>query len=183
MKILKLMTSIIERIISLINIILMLVIIFNLFNLILVNIQDNNYITFLGYTYQIIKEDNNEFNLQKGDFVLIDLNRTPEKGQIILFNNNGKSKLGQVKEISYENLIIKAEDDITITYEQVLGTNIKTIHNLGDILIRLLSARVLITSIIILIFTSIMQYVLNKMQNKSKKKYEKPNFKKFNTPV
>ena len=184
MKVLKMITSIIQKIISIINIVLIIVIVLNLFNLILSKVQNNSYITFLDYTYRIPEETDDYFNLKKGDFVLFDLKRTPEEEELVLFNNNGTVELGKVTEITFEGLTIETEEDnISTTNEQVLGTNIKTIHNLGDIIMRLLSTRVLTVAIIIIIFTSIMQYILNKAQNKVKKKTEKPDFKSFNNPV
>lgn len=180
MEILKIITSIIQKLIGIINIFLIIIIVLNLFNLILSGIQGNNYITFLDYTYRIIYEDDTYFDFKKGDFVLIDLKRNPVEEEIVLFNNNGTIELGKVSKITYESIKIETEDtEIETTSEQIIGTNTKTIHNLGDILSRLLSTNVFIAAIIIIVFTSIMQYFLNKAQGKLKK----PDFKKFNNPV
>lgn len=180
MKVLRIITSIIQKLIGIINIFLIIIIVLNLFNLILSGIQGNSYITFLDYTYRIIYEDDTYFDFEKGDFVLIDLKRTPMEEEIVLFNNNGNIELGKVSEITYEGMKIETEDtEIETTSEQIIGTNIKTIHNLGDVISRLLSTNVLIAAIIIIVFTSIMQYFLNKAQGKLKK----PDFKKYNNPV
>ena len=45
----------------------------NLVNIIASKVQDNSYISFLGYTYVNIESDNKELDLEKGDFVLVDL--------------------------------------------------------------------------------------------------------------
>ena len=89
MKVLRMITSIVQKLIGMINMILIIVIVLNLFNLIVANIQRNSYITFLDYTYRIIDEENNSFGFQKGDFILIDLKRTPMEEEVVLFNNNG----------------------------------------------------------------------------------------------
>ena len=180
MKALRIITSIIQKLIGIINIFLIIIIVLNLFNLILSGIQGNSYITFLDYTYRIIYEDDDYFNFKKGDFILIDLNRTPTEKEIVLFNNNGTIELAKVAEMTYEGMKLETEDaKIETTNEQIIGTNIKTIHNLGDVISRLLSTNVLIIAIVIIVFTSIMQYILNKAQGKLKK----PDFKKFNNPV
>lgn len=180
MKVLRIITSIIQKLIGIINIFLIIIIVLNLFNLILSGIQGNSYITFLDYTYRIIYEDDNYFDFEDGDFVLIDLKRTPMEEEIVLFNNNGNIELGKVSEITYEGMKIETEDtEIETNSEQIIGTNIKIIHNLGDVISRLLSTNVLIAAIIIIVFTSIMQYILNKAQGKLKK----PDFKKYNNPV
>ena len=180
MKALRIITAIIQKLIGIINIFLIIIIVLNLFNLILSGIQGNSYITFLDYTYRIIYEDDDYFNFKKGDFVLIDLNRTPTEKEIVLFNNNGTIELAKVAEMTYEGMKLETEDaKIETTNEQIIGTNIKTIHNLGDVISRLLSTNVLIIAIVIIVFTSIMQYILNKAQGKLKK----PDFKKFNNPV
>ena len=180
MKVLRIITSIIQKLIGIINIFLIIIIVLNLFNLILSGIQGNSYITFLDYTYRIIYEDDDYFNFKKGDFILIDLNRTPTEKEIVLFNNNGTIELAKVAEMTYEGMKLETEDaKIETTNEQIIGTNIKTIHNLGDVISRLLSTNVLIIAIVIIVFTSIMQYILNKAQGKLKK----PDFKKFNNPV
>ena len=170
MKILRMITSIIQKLIGILNIFLIIIIVLNLFNLILSGIQKNNYITFLDYTYRIIFEDDNYFDFQKGDFVLIDLKRTPMEKELVLFNNNGNIELGKVNKITYEGITVKTDDtEVETTSEHIIGTHIKTIHNLGDIISRLLSTNVLIAAIIIIIFTSIMQYILNKAVGKLKK--------------
>lgn len=180
MKALRIITAIIQKLIGIINIFLIIIIVLNLFNLILSGIQGNSYITFLDYTYRIIYEDDDYFNFKKGDFILIDLNRTPTEKEIVLFNNNGTIELAKVAEMTYEGMKLETEDaKIETTNEQIIGTNIKTIHNLGDVISRLLSTNVLIIAIVIIVFTSIMQYILNKAQGKLKK----PDFKKFNNPV
>ena len=180
MKALRIITAIIQKLIGIINIFLIIIIVLNLFNLILSGIQGNSYITFLDYTYRIIYEDDDYFNFKKGDFILIDLNRTPTEKEIVLFNNNGTIELAKVAEMTYEGMKLETEDTkIETTNEQIIGTNIKTIHNLGDVISRLLSTNVLIIAIVIIVFTSIMQYILNKAQGKLKK----PDFKKFNNPV
>ena len=180
MKTLRIITAIIQKLIGIINIFLIIIIVLNLFNLILSGIQGNSYITFLDYTYRIIYEDDDYFNFKKGDFILIDLNRTPTEKEIVLFNNNGTIELAKVAEMTYEGMKLETEDaKIETTNEQIIGTNIKTIHNLGDVISRLLSTNVLIIAIVIIVFTSIMQYILNKAQGKLKK----PDFKKFNNPV
>ena len=180
MKALRIITAIIQKLIGIINIFLIIIIVLNLFNLILSGIQGNSYITFLDYTYRIIYEDDDYFNFKKGDFVLIDLNRTPTEKEIVLFNNNGTIELAKVEKMTYEGMKLETEDTkIETTNEQIIGTNIKTIHNLGDVISRLLSTNVLIIAIVIIVFTSIMQYILNKVQGKLKK----PDFKKFNNPV
>ena len=180
MKALRIITAIIQKLIGIINIFLIIIIVLNLFNLILSGIQGNSYITFLDYTYRIIYEDDDYFNFKKGDFILIDLNRTPTEKEIVLFNNNGTIELAKVAETTYEGMKLETEDaKIETTNEQIIGTNIKTIHNLGDVISRLLSTNVLIIAIVIIVFTSIMQYILNKAQGKLKK----PDFKKFNNPV
>ena len=180
MKALRIITAIIQKLIGIINIFLIIIIVLNLFNLILSGIQGNSYITFLDYTYRIIYEDDDYFNFKKGDFILIDLNRTPTEKEIVLFNNNGTIELAKVAEMTYEGMKLETEDaKIETTNEQIIGTNIKTIHNLGDVISRLLSTNVLIIAIVIIVFTSIMQYILNKAQGKLKKL----DFKKFNNPV
>ena len=180
MKTLRIITAIIQKLIGIINIFLIIIIVLNLFNLILSGIQGNSYITFLDYTYRIIYEDDDYFNFKKGDFILIDLNRTPTEKEIVLFDNNGTIELAKVAEMTYEGMKLETEDaKIETTNEQIIGTNIKTIHNLGDVISRLLSTNVLIIAIVIIVFTSIMQYILNKAQGKLKK----PDFKKFNNPV
>ena len=180
MKALRIITAIIQKLIGIINIFLIIIIVLNLFNLILSGIQGDSYITFLDYTYRIIYEDDDYFGFKKGDFVLIDLNRTPMEEEIVLFNNNGTIELAKVAELTYEGMKLETEDTkIETTNEQIIGTNIKTIHNLGDVISRLLSTNVLIIAIVIIVFTSIMQYILNKAQGKLKK----PDFKKFNNPV
>ena len=180
MKTLRIITAIIQKLIGIINIFLIIIIVLNLFNLILSGIQGNSYITFLDYTYRIIYEDDDYFNFKKGDFILIDLNRAPTEKEIVLFNNNGTIELAKVAEMTYEGMKLETEDaKIETTNEQIIGTNIKTIHNLGDVISRLLSTNVLIIAIVIIVFTSIMQYILNKAQGKLKK----PDFKKFNNPV
>ncbi len=180
MKALRIITAIVQKLIGIINIFLIIIIVLNLFNLILSGIQGNSYITFLDYTYRIIYEDDDYFNFKKGDFILIDLNRTPTEKEIVLFNNNGTIELAKVAEMTYEGMKLETEDaKIETTNEQIIGTNIKTIHNLGDVISRLLSTNVLIIAIVIIVFTSIMQYILNKAQGKLKK----PDFKKFNNPV
>ena len=180
MKALRIITAIIQKLIGIINIFLIIIIVLNLFNLILSGIQGNSYITFLDYTYRIIYEDYDYFNFKKGDFILIDLNRAPTEKEIVLFNNNGTIELAKVAEMTYEGMKLETEDaKIETTNEQIIGTNIKTIHNLGDVISRLLSTNVLIIAIVIIVFTSIMQYILNKAQGKLKK----PDFKKFNNPV
>ena len=180
MKALRIITAIVQKLIGIINIFLIIIIVLNLFNLILSGIQGNSYITFLDYTYRIIYDDDDYFNFKKGDFILIDLNRTPTEKEIVLFNNNGTIELAKVAEMTYEGMKLETEDaKIETTNEQIIGTNIKTIHNLGDVISRLLSTNVLIIAIVIIVFTSIMQYILNKAQGKLKK----PDFKKFNNPV
>ena len=67
MKFLKFLVSFIQKIIGFVNIFLILIIVLNLVNIIASKVQDNSYISFLGYTYVNIESDNKELDLEKGD--------------------------------------------------------------------------------------------------------------------
>ena len=90
MKFLKFLVSFIQKIIGFVNIFLILIIVLNLVNIIASKVQDNSYISFLGYTYVNIESDNKELDLEKGDFVLVDLNRAGMNDDMILYQEDGE---------------------------------------------------------------------------------------------
>ena len=65
MKILKAIISVCQRLLGIINILLIVVIVLNLLNLILGQVQKEGYISFLGYSYVNVVEDNKEYPKKK----------------------------------------------------------------------------------------------------------------------
>ena len=104
MKFLKFLVSFIQKIIGFVNIFLILIIVLNLVNIIASKVQDNIYISFLGYTYVNIESDNKELDLEKGDFVLVDLNRAGMNDDMILYQEDDELKLGNITAIGTEDV-------------------------------------------------------------------------------
>ena len=174
----KLTLNIIKILINIINTILIILIVLNIFNLILSKIQGNTYITFLDYTYRNITEDNEELGLHTGDFLLIDLNRTPMEEELVLFNHNGTILIGKASEITFDGIIFTTgSEEISSDQSEVIGTVINQIPNLGNIITKLLAPVVLIAAIVILIITSIIQILLRKADKKINP--PKPDFNKM----
>lgn len=160
MKFLKFLVSFIQKVIGFINIFLILIIVLNLVNIIASKVQDNEYISFLGYTYVNMEENNKDLGLEKGDFVLIDLNRASMKDEMILYQEDDELKLGKITAIGTEDVLINEETHIDKEY--VIGTVVSIIPILGTILTVLLDSQIFFWAIIILIATSIIQTLLSR---------------------
>lgn len=179
MNLLKMIISIFEKLISIINILLIIVIVLNLLNLILAKVQKEGYISFLGYSYVNITEDNKILDLKIGDFVLIDLNKTPEENNLVFYQEDSGYSLGKVSEIKEDNIIINNEKETIVKKDLVEGTVINIIPTLGKVLTTLFRPMILIIAIITIIITSIIQKLLEKKLIKMKK----PDFKQYNNLV
>lgn len=160
MKFLKFLVSFIQKVIGFVSIFLILIIVLNLVNIIASKVQDNEYISFLGYTYINIEENNEELGLEKGNFVLIDLNRAGMNDDMILYQEDDKLKLGNITAIGTEDVLI--DEETHVAKEKVLGTVISIIPALGTILKVLLDSQIFFWAIIILIATSIIQTLLSR---------------------
>lgn len=159
MKFLKFLVSFIQKIIGFVNIFLILIIVLNLVNIIASKVQDNGYVSFLGYTYVNVEEDNKALDLEKGDFVLIDLNRAGMNDDMILYQDD-ELKLGNITAIGTEDVLI--DEETHIDKENILGTVVSIIPILGTILTVLLDSQIFFWAIIILIATSIIQTLLSR---------------------
>ncbi len=180
MKILKAVIFMLEKIIGVINILLIMIIVINLLNIILEKIQKEDYFSFLGYSYVNITDYHELLDLKKGDFVLIDLNKSPNEGSIVFFKDGSNMNLGKVKAVEEKNItILKENKEEVLEKDLIVGTVIQVIPTLGSILNRLLTPAILIISIMVLIFTTLMQKLSEKKQNQMKK----PDFKKYNPLV
>ena len=160
MKFLKFLVSFIQKIIGFVNIFLILIIVLNLVNIIASKVQDNGYISFLGYTYVNVEEDNKALDLEKGDFVLIDLNRAGMNDDMILYQEDDELKLGNITAIGTEDVLL--DEETHVDKESVLGTVVSIIPILGTILTVLLDSQIFFWAIIILIATSIIQTLLSR---------------------
>ena len=85
MKVLKVISNIVQKLIGIINIFLIIIIVLNLIHLILLKVQNNDYISFMDYTYVIVDEPNDYLNFKEEDFVLIDLKQSAMKEEMVLF--------------------------------------------------------------------------------------------------
>ena len=176
---LKAVLAIFQKLLSILNIVIVLLIIINIFNLILTFLQKENYISFLDYTYIIIEENNNDLELKKGDFILVDLKKSAMKEDLVLIQEEGNLKLGKIIEIGTENVLVKTEGiEEEIAKDCILGKAIKVIPILGNILNILLTPIVLIILIITMILINLIQYFLKKTRKKANP--IKPDFKKMN---
>ena len=176
MKILKAIISVCQRLLGIINILLIVVIVLNLLNLILGQVQKEGYISFLGYSYVNVVEDNKELDLKNGDF---DLNKLPEEGKIAFYQEDTEFSLGKVSKIKEDNIIINNEKETIVKKNLVVGTVINIIPVLGKVVTYLFKPMILIIAIITIIITSIIQKLIQKKLNKM----QKPDFKKYNNPV
>ena len=179
MKILKAIISVCQRLLGIINILLIVVIVLNLLNLILGQVQKEGYISFLGYSYVNVVEDNKELDLKNGDFASIDLNKLPEEGKIAFYQEDTEFSLGKVSKIKEDNIIINNEKETIVKKNLVVGTVINIIPVLGKVVTYLFKPMILIIAIITIIITSIIQKLIQKKLNKM----QKPDFKKYNNPV
>lgn len=180
MKILSILATILEKIIGIVNIFLIIIIVLNIINFIFHQVEKESFISFLDYTYISINEQDNYLKLNNGDFVLIDLKRTPMNNEVAFYQEKNKTYLGKILDIKEKTIIIKNSNvEKEILTEEVLGTVIKVIPNLGNIINLILKLSTLLISLIIIIITSIVQILLNKLKIKLKK----PDFKQFNNPV
>lgn len=172
----KVIVAILKGIISIVNIVLILVIILNAFNLILNYLADDGYISFLDYTYMIIEEDDDILDLQANDVILIDLKLSGVQEEIIMYKNAEDVALGKVLEVTDDNTTIlnTQSEELELENDQVLGKVVKILPDMGTYLQKLLSTRVLVVTIGILIITSLIQSFLNKQQVKLSP--PKPNF-------
>lgn len=176
---LKAVLAIFQKLLSILNIVILLLIIINIFNLILTFLQKENYISFLDYTYIIMEENNNDLELKKGDFILVDLKKSAMKEDLVLIQEEGNLKLGKIIEIGTENVLVKTEGiEEEIAKDCILGKVIKVIPILGNILNILLTPIVLIILIITMILINLIQYFLKKTRKKANP--IKPDFKKMN---
>ena len=141
--------------------------------------KKEGYISFLGYSYVNIVEDNKELDLKNGDFVLIDLNKLPEEGKIAFYQEDTEFSLGKVSKIKEDNIIINNEKETIVKKDLVVGTVINIIPVLGKVVTYLFKPMILIIAIITIIITSIIEKLLQKKLMKMKK----PDFKQYNNPI
>ena len=131
MKILKAVIFMLEKIIGVINILLIMIIVINLLNIILEKIQKEDYFSFLGYSYVNITDYHELLDLKKGDFVLIDLNKSPNEGSIVFFKDGSNMNLGKVKAVEEKNITILKENK-----EEVLEKDLKVMDSTATALCR-----------------------------------------------
>ncbi len=175
----KVILAILKTIIGIINAILIISIIINVFHLILNALDNEGYISFLDYTYQIIDEDNEVLDLLANDVVLIDLKLDGSSNELVMYNDNGEIQLGKIIEVTEDYVILNNQlgEEITLDKEFVLGKVVNTIAGAGEYVEFLLSTRTLAIEIGILIVTSVIQSLLNK--RKQKIDQSKPDFQQL----
>lgn len=180
MKVLKVISNIIQKLIGIINIFLIIIIVLNLIHLILLKVQNNDYISFMDYTYVIVDEPNDYLNFKEEDFVLIDLKQSAMKEEMVLFEEDEETSIGKITDIGTEAVKIRNGGiEIEVDKELVLGKVIKVIPTLGSVVDILLQTKNLLISAVTLVITSIIQTILSKVKLKEKK----PDFKKYNNLV
>lgn len=170
--------NIIKFILDIVNIVLILVIILNLLFIISTKVLKMKYPTLMDYTYIIMSEDNKFLDLKTNDFLLIDCKKAFGENNIVIYEEDNKTIMAKVSEVSETNTIVKtANKEVELDKKSVIGTVIKTIPKLGELLNKLLETKTFLISIVILTITSIIQNFLSK----EKKKYnqEKPDFKQM----
>lgn len=165
--ILRVIVSIFKTLIGIVNIILILVIVLNILNFILLKVQKRDYTTFLDYTYVIIESDEEYLGLEENDFLLTDLRKSAVKEDLILYQDNNNVEIGKVLEIGSKDIIVESKGtEVTLNKESIIGTVIKVIPILGNILNMILDSTTFWISVFILIFTSIIQTLLSKASQK-----------------
>ena len=133
--ILRVIVSIFKTLIGIVNIILILVIVLNILNFILLKVQKRDYTTFLDYTYVIVESDEEYLGLEENDFLLTDLRKSAVKEDLILYQDNNNVEIGKVLEISSKDIIVESKGtEVTVNKESIIGTVIKVIPILGNIL-------------------------------------------------
>ena len=166
-----------RKINGVINVLLVIIIVLNIFNLLLTKLQNADYISFLDYTYLIVEENDEYLGLKSGDLLFTDLNQAGEKEELILYKQES-IEVGEITEIGTEHIIVKTENkEVEMEKELVIGKVIKVIPILGSILNILLKPISLIIMIVILILTNISSSLLKKQKEKLEPK--KPDFSKY----
>ena len=159
-------------------VILIICFLYNIIFSISTTIFEKDYLKLFGITLFYMDNDLMENDIKKGDLVVIKgvSSKDFEKGDIIAYNINGKTRINKIFRKEKEQYVTKSNKNYNpdiekITKEQIIGEKVANIHCLGG-LIKMLQSEAL--TILILIFL-ILRFSYNKYLNS--KKIERANKK------
>ena len=174
----KIGITLLKIILGVINTVLILVIVINIFLILMDRALKNPYPSIMDYTYLTIEKSDKYLGLNKGDLIILDTRKTFANKDIVYYRDDDKYKLGQVEEIVVESVLVKSsEGEENTTKGLVEGTLIVTISNIGPIINKVFQPVGLIISIIILTVISIIQNIISRKTKAEKQ--GKPDFNKM----
>ncbi len=160
------------KIIGLINVVLILIIVINIVNFGFKQFSDKDYMKFLGYIFFRVDESDKYLGFNKGDLLIIDVNKSPNVNNVVFYSQQEDIKFGKVLKVLEKKYEVGINNEANeILEEQVLGVAIKNVPKIGDLLRLILTLKVFLISFFALIITSFLQIILNN-NKKDKKKIE-----------
>ena len=160
------------KIIGLINVVLILIIVINIVNFGFKQFSDKDYMKFLGYIFFKVDEGDKFLEFNKGDLLIIDVNKSPNVNNVVFYSQQEDIKFGKVLKVLEKKYEVGINNEANeILEEQVLGVAIKNVPKIGDLLRLILTLKVFLISFFALIITSFLQIILNN-NKKDKKKIE-----------
>ena len=116
--------------------------------------------------------------INKGDLLILDIRKAFKSNDIVYYRDYDEYKLGRIKEIIVENVLVKNDElEENTTKGLVEGTLIITIKKLGTYVSMIFQPISLAISIVILTIVTIFQNFINKKTKQGKE--NKPDFKKM----
>lgn len=174
----KIGIALIKVLLGIINAVLTLVIVINILLILSDKVLENPYPSIMDYTYLTINKNNEFLGLKKDDLIILDIRKTFANNDIIYYRDDDNYKLGKVKEIIVENVLVQnGELEDKTTKGLVEGTLIVTINKVGKLVNIVFQPKGLIVAIVTLTIISIIQTFINKRTKQGKE--EKPDFKKM----
>lgn len=148
------------------QVILVLVIIFNVISIISVKLMKNSYPKVFGYSYFSVISGSMEPTINVGDEVIVKLTQDVKDDEIITFKEDGVFVTHRIVKINGEDIVTKGDNNDSIDnpkkYNDVIGKVVVIIPYLGKIKYIITNKYFVICIIVVYVIYTFAAYKINK---------------------